>query len=107
MQTLKEAMAEVLKDLRSREVNDQAKIFKAFEKKLGKQERRHIKCTSFSRGVLTVNVDSSAWLYQLNQRKEELMNHLGISNIKLRIADIMTNEKEKRGKKEKRNNKKI
>ena len=107
MQILKDAIAQVLKDLKAKEVNNQVKIFKAFEKKLDKQERSHIKCVSFSRGVLKVNVDSAAWLYQLNQRKEELVGHLGISNLKLRIADIMKNEKEKRGKKEKRNNKKI
>lgn len=107
MQILKDAIAQVLKDLKNKEADNQAKMFRAFEKKLDKQARRHIKCISFSRGVLRVNVDSAAWLYQLNQRKEELMNHLGISNLKLRIADIMKNEKEKRGEKEKGNNKKI
>jgi predicted nucleic acid-binding Zn ribbon protein len=51
-------------------------------------ERKHVKCVALHSGVLTVNVDSSAWLYQLSLKKEGLLKKSGLKNIRFRIGEI-------------------
>ncbi len=46
------------------------------KKSLTKKEIRHIKISHFSKGVLTLHVDSSAWLYHFNLSKVELLQKL-------------------------------
>ena len=63
------------------------------KKTLTKKELGHIKVKYFSKGVLGLSVDSSAWLYVLSLKKEELLNNLkkenpGLKNINLRIGEI-------------------
>lgn len=63
------------------------------KKALTKKELRHIKVKYFSKGVLGISVDSSAWLYILSLKKEELLNKLkqespAVKNINLRIGEI-------------------
>ena len=63
------------------------------KKALTKKELGHIKVKYFSKGVLGLSVDSSAWLYILSLKKEELLNSLkkenpGLKNIVLRIGGI-------------------
>jgi len=63
------------------------------KKALTKKELGHIKVKYFSKGILGLSVDSSAWLYILNLRKEELLKKLkqensGLKNINFRIGEI-------------------
>lgn len=63
------------------------------KKALTKKELRHIKVKYFSKGILGLSVDSSAWLYILSLRKEELLHtlkqeHTGLKNINFRIGEI-------------------
>ena len=63
------------------------------KKALTKKEMQHIKVKYFSKGVLGLSVDSSAWLYILSLKKEELLKILQketpvIKNINLRIGEI-------------------
>lgn len=63
------------------------------KKALTKKELGHIKVKYFSKGILGLCVDSSAWLYVLSLKKEELLEKLkkensGIKNINLRIGEI-------------------
>ena len=106
MQTLKETLERIVKDLKNRQIDSQDTIFEALKSKLSKQELAHIKNVSFFKGMLSIKVDSSAWLYQLSQKKEQLKDQLGISNINMRIVDTVENEKKKRHTKEKRRVKK-
>ncbi|MFH1577515.1 MAG: DciA family protein [Candidatus Omnitrophota bacterium] len=43
---------------------------------LTKQEQRHIKYYSLKDSQITIGVDSSAWLYTLNQKKAQLLKNL-------------------------------
>lgn len=58
------------------------------KKYLTKKELQHIKLCNMKAGVMSVNVDSSAWLYALNFRKRELIEKLGLKDIRLRIGEI-------------------
>ena len=63
------------------------------KKALTKKELQHIKVKYFSKGILGLSVDSSAWLYILSLKKEDLLNKLKqespvVKNINLRIGEI-------------------
>ena len=63
------------------------------KKALTKKELRHIKVKYFSKGVLGLSVNSSAWLYILSLKKEGLLHELkkenpGLKNINLRIGEL-------------------
>lgn len=63
------------------------------KKALTKKELQHIKVKYFNKGTLGLSVDSSAWLYVLSLKKEELLRKLkkenpGLKNISFRIGEI-------------------
>lgn len=63
------------------------------KKALTKKELRHIKVKYFNKGILGLSVDSSAWLYVLSLKKEELILKLkkenpALKNIVLRIGEV-------------------
>ncbi len=63
------------------------------KKALTKKELGHIKVKYFSKGVLGLSVDSSAWLYMLGLKKEKMLRDLkklnsGLKDISLRIGEI-------------------
>jgi hypothetical protein len=64
------------------------------KKALTKKELGHIRVKYFSKGVLGLSVDSSAWLYILSLKKEELLKGLKkenpeLKNINFRIGDVV------------------
>lgn len=63
------------------------------KKTLTKKEFGHIKCNYFKKGTLSINVDSSAWLYYFNLRKEKLLAALVkesslVKDIRLRLGEV-------------------
>ncbi|MCM8757718.1 MAG: DUF721 domain-containing protein [Candidatus Omnitrophica bacterium] len=55
---------------------------KQLKKILTKTEYRHIKFLSFYNGILSIGIDSSAWLYHLHQKKEKILEDLGLKDVK-------------------------
>jgi len=90
MEKIQDTIQAVLSALKSkaRGGSAQEKAYKAFQKALTKAERAHIKCISLRNDMLVVNVDSSAWLYQLSFKKNVLTKKSGVSNIHFRIGEI-------------------
>ena len=63
------------------------------KKALTKKELGHIRVKYFSKGILGLSVDSSAWLYILSLKKEELLKelkkeHSELKNINFRIGEV-------------------
>jgi hypothetical protein len=63
------------------------------KKTLTKKELGHIRVKYFSKGILSLSVDSSAWLYILSLKKEELLKelkkeHSELKNINFRIGEV-------------------
>ena len=63
------------------------------KKVLTKKELGHIRVKYFSKGILGLSVDSSAWLYILSLKKEELLRALKkenpeLKNINFRIGEV-------------------
>ncbi len=94
MELLKNTLDEVMRGLCAKKgVSADAQPQQWLKKVLTKKELGHIKVKYFSKGVLGLSVDSSAWLYILSLKKEELLDKLkkenpGLKNISFRIGEI-------------------
>ena len=84
----------VIKDLGKKRVTEED-MAKAWEETAGKKAAKHTKPVSLKKARLTVNVDSSVWLYELSTRKKELVAGLTekldkkkIKEIRFRVGEI-------------------
>ena len=93
-----ELLKNTLEDL-MRQLGDKKNVFQDagpqqwLKNALTKKELRHIRVKYFSKGILGLSVDSSAWLYVFSLKKEELLGKLKqenaqIKNINLRIGEL-------------------
>ncbi len=82
-----------------RQLNNKKAVFQEagpqlwLKKVLTKKELEHIRVKYFSKGILGLSVDSSAWLYILSLKKEELLRELKkesseLKNINFRIGEV-------------------
>lgn len=69
-------------------------IHEAWEKAVGKKAAMHSRPVSLNRAVLAVNVDGSAWLYELTTRKretikkmQEMVKNKKLKDIRFRIGE--------------------
>jgi len=94
MELLKNTLEIVMKELSAKKnASSDADWQQRIKKALTKKELGHIKVKYFSKGILSVSVDSSSWLYSLSLKKEELLSklkkeHPEIKNINFRIGEI-------------------
>lgn len=94
MEPIKDTIRNVIQELsvkKPRKAEDDPANW--LKKILTKRELEHIKVKQFKHGVLSLSIDSSAWLYNFNLKKEGLMariqtDHAEIKDIKFRIGDI-------------------
>ena len=56
--------------------DEQQAIFDAWPRIVGNKEIGHTKLEGFKDETLLVNVDSSAWLYQMNLKKKKILEDL-------------------------------
>lgn len=94
MEAIKDAIKNVMRDLEAKRqeafTDDPQALLK---QALTKKELKHIKFNYFRKGILNINVESSAWLYHLSLKKEELLARLskqatGIRDIRFRLGGI-------------------
>ncbi len=93
MEAIKDTLASVMRRIQPKKGNaggiDPSRLLK---KTLTKKELQHIKVNYLKRGVLCLSVDSSAWLFNFNLKKENLLARLnkvpaGIKEIRFFIGD--------------------
>ena len=93
MEPIKDIVRQFMRDLTTQKSGaDEPLPSEWLKKVLTKRELAHIKFNYFKKGVLSVWVDSSSWLYSLNLRKADLLKQLGglsrdIQDIRFRIGD--------------------
>jgi hypothetical protein len=95
MELLKKTLDNVMRQLHGKKTVFQDTGPQQWLKKtLTKKELGHIRVKYFSKGILGLSVDSSAWLYILSLKKEELVKELKkenpeLKNINFRIGEIL------------------
>lgn len=88
MEHIRNTLQGIIRDIEKKQCLKRNDVFRLFRKNLTNRERRHAKCSTLHRGILTVNVDSSVWLYQLSLKKEEFLKKLSLTDIRFRIGEV-------------------
>jgi predicted nucleic acid-binding Zn ribbon protein len=97
MEEIKSVLKGVLEDLtRKRKSVDLEKALRIWEKTVGPKASAHTKIVHLTKDRIHVNVDNSAWLFELNLKKEgiikALQKSLKIQDVKLSLGDIRERE---------------
>ena len=93
MESLKNTLVQVLEELAAKNLHPlDAGPEEWLKKALTKKELGHIRVKYFSKGILGLSVDSSAWLYILSLKKEELLKELKKDNPELRNINFRIGE---------------
>lgn len=93
METMRDAVSDVMQALhKKRAAADSLDPEALFKKIFTKKELKHVRFNYFTRGTLSVSVDSSSWLYYLSLQKEALLvklsKHLsGAKDIRFYLGD--------------------
>lgn len=90
---LKDILKDVWRDLAKKQKDqDGDKVQAAWDRIVGPKASAHTRIVYLTKDKIRVNVDSSAWLYALNLKKEriknELKNSLGIDDVRLALGGI-------------------
>ena len=99
MEAIKETVVHVMQRLKTKKSGAGDKDpGDSLKKILTKKELQHIKVNYLKKGVLCLRVDSSAWLYNFNLKKESLITKLNkefgsIKDIRFYIGETKCPEK--------------
>ena len=93
MDEIKDVLASVIRDLTKHKKDvDFQKALDVLKGAIGATAFAHTQIVYLTKEKIRVNVDSSAWLYALNLKKEhiqaELEKSLGIGDLRLALGDI-------------------
>ncbi len=94
MEGIRGAVKEVMRRLETKKkTSPRASPQALLEQALSRKELKHVQLQYFKKGVLSINVDSSSWLYQLNLKKADLLAQLekkavDIRDIRFRLGAI-------------------
>jgi len=101
MEPIKLSLEEYMRKLAQRNApGAQDNLYTHLGNVLTKNELRHIKLNYFRRGVVGIAVDSSSWLYHLNLKKADLLQHLRkqsqeVRGLRLYLGDFNYGKKQK------------
>ena len=93
MDTIKDLIKRVVKDLADHKTTQSHALEEILQKVFDKNEKKHIKLVGLKDGKLSFNVDSPAWLYQMQTRKRKFLEKIKselpeINSIYFRIGNI-------------------
>lgn len=94
MEKIKDTLASVMQEWEARSkraTRDNPELI--LGKVLSKKEKPHARFNYLRKGILGISVDSSAWLYNFNLKKEDLLVKLReysplIKEIRLRLGEF-------------------
>ena len=93
MDNIEDIIKNVIGKIADHKQEDHQKLQRIWMNLLNETELKHTQIVGVKDGNLAVNVDSPAWLYQLNTRKRKILAQLKeeistIENIRFRIGKI-------------------
>ncbi len=94
MEQIKDVIEDVIRNLTAKKLGENETDPQEWLKKtLTKKELGHIKFHYLRKGVLGIRVDSSAWMYSLSLKKEQLLRKIkeynpAIKEIHFSIGDV-------------------
>lgn len=91
---IKGIIGSVINKIEKRGPGKKEKVFKAWQKVAGQAAASHSRPASIKRKILTIEVDSSTWLYNFSLKKKgmvkDIQKELGeeVRDIRFRMGDI-------------------
>ncbi|MFA5260979.1 MAG: DUF721 domain-containing protein [Candidatus Omnitrophota bacterium] len=76
MEEIKNIIHNVIGHLSERQSNKDKGLFDLWEQLLDEKEKKHVRLSGLKSGTLYVNVDSSAWLYQMKLKRIEILGRI-------------------------------
>ena len=87
MDPIKNIVSDVIGKMSSKGFNEQTRILEVWQKIVGEKGTKHARVSGLKDGTLMVLVDSSAWLFQLNLKRKNILEQL--QKEKLEIQKII------------------
>lgn len=93
MDNIKDVVNQVIEKISIKQPVEQGKIDRIWQNVLNEQELKHTCLEGIKDGKLSVNVDSPAWLYQMQIRRTKILERLkdelpDIKSVFFRIGKI-------------------
>ena len=93
MNTIKDIIPQVIEQLSLRQPDHQMKIQRIWQNIIDERMAAHSALDHFTQGILTVSVDSSSWLFQMNLNKRKILERLqeempDVKNIQFKIGKV-------------------
>ena len=93
MDNIKDLIRRVVKDLADHKTTRSHALEEILQKVFDKNEKKHIKLVGLKDGKASFSVDSPAWLYQMQTRKNKILEKIKselpeINSIYFRIGNI-------------------
>ena len=76
MDNIEDIIKNVIGNMASRKMEEHDKIHRLWVNVLSETELKHTKLLGVKDGRVSANVDSPAWLYQMNTRKRKILQSL-------------------------------
>ncbi len=76
MDKIKDVVKEVIQKISSKKPEEQIQLQDIWKKCAGESGIRHASIGGFRDGVLTVYVDSPAWMFQMNSKKKSFLKEI-------------------------------
>lgn len=81
-------LSQVIKKLDTKTHGQREEIVQAWEKAIEPKAISHTKPVAIKKNILTIEVDSSTWLYMLNLKKRDILESMQKTLSKEKIEDI-------------------
>lgn len=93
MDEIKDIIQNVIQGLSGKKESEQQKLSSLWDRIASGKNRQHTSISGYRDHVLTINVDSSAWLYQMNIMKGQLLAEIrkedpDVEKISFRIGKV-------------------
>lgn len=92
---IKGILSKVLGKIEKQGPGKKEKILSAWQASVGERAASHSRPVGIRRKVMTVEIDSSTWLYALNLKKKRILRDIkrelgegNIENIRFRMGDV-------------------
>jgi predicted nucleic acid-binding Zn ribbon protein len=93
--SIENIVKDVIKNLSGAGRVSEEEVFGAWVAAAGEKAAKHTRPVSIKKGVMTVNIDGSGWLYELTVKKKELLKKLDgkikgkqVKALRFRIGEI-------------------
>ena len=92
---IKDILSKLITKIQRRGPGTKEKISNAWQRAAGEKAEPHSRPVTIKRKILTVEVDSSTWIYALNLKKKNILDYLKkelgedkIKDVRFRMGDI-------------------